>query len=120
MAALPNRCPSCDSQLTIAKLRCASCETQLEGTFEIPALLRLAPADLDFALRFVKSSGSLKEMASQSGQSYPTVRNRLNDIIAQLGDSQRSSAEKRQSILDAIAAGTLSVADAEKKLRGIL
>ena len=73
MATLPNRCPSCDSPLTIAKLRCASCETQLEGSFEISALLRLVPADFDFVLRFVKSSGSLKEMASQSGQSYPAA-----------------------------------------------
>jgi len=118
MALLPTRCPSCDSQLTIAKLRCA-CDTLLEGNFEIPALLRLSPADLDFVLRFVKSSGSLKEMARQVGQSYPTVRNRLNDIIKQLNDTQRSNAERRQSILDAIANGTLSVADAEKKLREV-
>jgi hypothetical protein len=118
MATLPTRCPSCDSQLTIAKLRCA-CETLLEGNFEIPALLRLSPADLDFVLRFVKSSGSLKEMAKQDGQSYPTVRNRLNDIIRQLNDAQRSSTERRQSILDAIANGTLSVAEGEKKLREV-
>jgi len=118
MATLPTRCPSCDSQLTIAKLRCA-CETLLEGNFEIPALVRLPPADLDFVLRFVKSSGSLKEMAKQAGQSYPTVRNRLNDIIRQLNDAQRSSTERRQSILDAIANGTLSVADGEKKLREV-
>ena len=119
MASLPNRCPSCDAQLTIAELRCESCETQLEGNFEIPALVRLSPADLDFVLRFVKSSGSLKEMAKQAGQSYPTVRNRLSDIIAQLSDN-RSSDEKRHSILDAIAEGTLSVAEAEKKLREVL
>jgi len=100
-------------------LHCASCQTQLEGSFEIPALVRLAPADLDFVLRFVKSSGSLKEMAKQSGQSYPTVRNRLSDIIAQLSDN-RSSDERRHSILDAIADGTMSVAEAEKKLRGVL
>jgi hypothetical protein len=118
MAILPTRCPSCDSQLSIAKLRC-TCETSLEGTFEIPALLRLPPADLDFALRFVKSSGSLKEMAKQMGQSYPTVRNRLNDIIKQLDDTQRSTTERRQSILDAIASGKLSVADAEKRLREV-
>ena len=37
-----------------------------------------------FVLDFVKSSGSLKEMAHKLGLSYPTVRNRLDDIISQL------------------------------------
>ncbi|MFR2062807.1 MAG: DUF2089 family protein [Alistipes sp.] len=37
-----------------------------------------------FILDFVKSSGSLKEMARKLGLSYPTVRNRLDDIIAQI------------------------------------
>jgi len=45
-------------------------------------------------LDFVKSSGSLNEMAQKLGLSYPTVRNRLDDIIAQLnqfeGDEQDS------------------------------
>jgi len=103
----------------VTRLRCDHCDTQLEGTFEIPTLVRLTPADIDFVVRFVKSSGSLKEMAKQSGQSYPTVRNRLNDIIAQLHSSPLSVAEQRQSILDAIANGTMSVADAEKKLREV-
>ncbi|RZJ74088.1 MAG: DUF2089 family protein, partial [Flavobacterium sp.] len=29
-------------------------------------------------------SGSLKEMASQMGISYPTVRNKLDDLIAKI------------------------------------
>ena len=35
-------------------------------------------------LQFVKASGSLKEMATLLGVSYPTVRNRLDDIIETL------------------------------------
>ena len=54
----------------------------------------LEEEDVAFIKRFVLSSGSLKEMAQKLGLSYPTVRNRLDDIIAQLnqfeGDEQDS------------------------------
>jgi hypothetical protein len=68
-------------------------------------------------MRFVRASGSLKDVAAQYGQSYPTIRNRLNQIITLLGDSTQRRAEKRQAILDAIAKGTLSVAAAEQQLK---
>ena len=51
---------------------------------DLPALMRLAPDELRFVVEFVKSSGSLKEMARKMGLSYPTVRNKLDDIITHL------------------------------------
>jgi len=50
----------------------------------LPALVRLPEDDQAFILQFFLTSGSLKEMASQLGISYPTVRNRLDDLIAKL------------------------------------
>lgn len=121
MPTLPSRCPSCDSTLLVTRLRCDHCDTQLEGAFELHPLLQLPVADLEFVVRFVKASGSLKDVASHYGQSYPTVRNRLNDILTRLGriDDQGSAASRRKSILDAIADGTLTAAQAEKKLREV-
>ncbi len=40
--------------------------------------------DLAFIKRFVLASGSLKEMAKQYGVSYPTVRRRLDRMIAKM------------------------------------
>ena len=37
-------------------------------------------------MEFVKASGSLKEMASILNVSYPTVRNRLDEIIDKLNN----------------------------------
>jgi len=37
-----------------------------------------------FILDFIKASGSLKIMAQKMKLSYPTVRNRLDDIIARI------------------------------------
>jgi hypothetical protein len=41
--------------------------------------------DLAFLKRFIMSSGSLKELARLYGISYPTVRLRLDRLIAKVG-----------------------------------
>lgn len=128
MAGFPTTCPSCSATLAATRFRCTGCGTAVEGDFAIPALLRLPAADLEFVLRFVKASGSLKDVAAQYGLSYPTVRNRLNQIIAQLDEAEQHDADarhqtmaaRRQAILDAIANGTLTVAAAERQLRELV
>ena len=49
-----------------------------------PPLARLSGEDQLFLIAFVKSDGSIKEMERIFGISYPTVKNRLNRIAAQL------------------------------------
>lgn len=81
---LPCNCPSCQAQLNVRSLRCEKCGTEVTGNYELPVWLRLSAAEQEFVLAFVRSSGSLKEMASQMKLSYPTVRNLLNEIIEKL------------------------------------
>ena len=63
---------------------CPGCGTAVQGDYLLPALSRLGSEDQQFALAFILRSGSLKEMAKLYGVSYPTVRNRLDDLIARL------------------------------------
>ena len=84
MRILPQECPSCGRPLTVKRLACRHCGTEIEGLYELPALVGLPRADQEFVLQFVLASGSLKEMARLLGVSYPTVRNRLDEIIARL------------------------------------
>jgi len=56
----------------------------VNGTYDLPVLANLPEDQQQFILRFVKNSGSLKEMASELKLSYPTVRNFLNDIIKKI------------------------------------
>ena len=56
----------------------------MHGDYLLPALSRLGSEDQQFALAFILRSGSLKAMARLYGVSYPTVRNRLDDLIARL------------------------------------
>ena len=50
----------------------------------IESRARLSEKEQQFILAFVKSSGSLKDMAKSMGISYPTVRNVLDDLIEKL------------------------------------
>jgi len=81
MKLLPTACPACNSQLKAKSLICTHCNTEIQGEYELPAMVRLSPDDQSFILEFIKSSGSLKEMARLLRLSYPTVRNRLDEII---------------------------------------
>ena len=81
---LPVECPSCGGKLAVNRLSCQDCGTAVEGLYGLPALARLGRSDQEFALQFVKASGSLKEMARLMKVSYPTVRNRLDRIIEKL------------------------------------
>lgn len=81
---LPCQCPACAAQLKVKSLRCESCQTEVSGLYDLPVLARLTEEDQRFVLQFVRSSGSLKEMARLMGMSYPTVRNLLDDLIERL------------------------------------
>lgn len=78
---LPVLCPSCQGSLTVSELICNRCGTGITGNYDIPVLLQLTQEEQDFVLQFFLSSGSLKQMAQQMSISYPTVRNRLDDLI---------------------------------------
>jgi hypothetical protein len=47
-------------------------------------LVELNEEDLQFVRRFVLASGSLKQMAQEYSVSYPTVRSRLDRLIAKV------------------------------------
>ena len=81
---LPLQCPACESPLRVGRMFCGECGTEVCGDFELPLLARLSEKEQQFIPAFVKSSGSLKDMAKSMGISYPTVRNVLDDLIEKL------------------------------------
>ena len=117
MVGFPTRCPGCGEGLTATHLSCGGCETQVEGHFELPELLRLPADDLEFVVAFVFASGSLKEMATQRQQSYPTIRNRLDAIIEQPRSAEHRREERRSAILEAVAKKKITVAEATRRLK---
>jgi hypothetical protein len=91
------KCPSCDGNLTIARLDCPDCKISIDGEFAPPALLKLTGAQIDFIEVFVKNRGVIREVERELGVSYPTVRARLDDVITALGYSAKSALEAATS-----------------------
>ena len=81
---LPTRCPSCSNSLAVRQMACSACSTQLEGLFDLPLLAQLSREDQEFIVQFVLTGGSLKDMAKLWAVSYPTARNRLDDLITKV------------------------------------
>ncbi len=99
MKNLPVTCPSCSERLVVKRMRCEGCLTEIEGVFPLPPLASLSGEDQDFIVEFIKASGSLKKMAKIMRVSYPTVRNRLNEIIETVSrtqDEQENSSNDAQ------------------------
>ncbi len=95
MKVLPAICPSCSSQLNVKSLVCQRCQTEIQGQYELPLLARLSVEDQDFIIEFIKTSGSLKDMAKLLGLSYPTVRNRLDEVIELIKFTEKGGKEKK-------------------------
>jgi hypothetical protein len=83
----------------VKSLICEQCDTEIQGEYELPPPASLCPEDQVFILDFIKASGSLKEMAKLLGLSYPTVRNRLDEIIerVKLAESAYKANRKEKS-----------------------
>lgn len=90
MKHLPTICPACNCRLKVKSLVCDECDTEIQGQYELPPLASLCPDDQSFIADFMKASGSLKEMAKLLELSYPTVRNRLDEIIERVKIAENS------------------------------
>lgn len=76
----------------------------------LPAWLeQLDDEDLQFLRRFLLASGSLKDLAAEYGISYPTVRGRLDRLIAkvQAAEDPRATDEFHRKLQVLIADGRL-------------
>lgn len=118
---LLGKCPVCGDNLKITTLKCYNCQTTINGEFKPNKFSRLNSEQLHFVEVFIKSRGNIKDVEKELGISYPTVRNKLDDVITALGytvqDNQDDKiAEKKKEILDSLEKGEISSQEAIKLL----
>lgn len=114
------RCPVCDELLEVTRLYCRHCDTSIEGHFGLGRFYHLTPEQLFFVETFVRCDGKINRVEEELGISYPTVRNRLNQVIQALGYEVRQEAtlsvQERRAILERLAAGEITSAEAVELL----
>ena len=119
------RCPVCEHKLEVSRLYCRHCDTALEGHFVLGRLYELSPEQLHFVEMFVRCQGKLNRVQEELNLSYPTVRNRLHDVIRALGyevdeeEEASVTAETRQEVLSSLSSGEITAEEAARRLRGV-
>ena len=103
--------------LTVERVRIEGEDIVVEGSFELPPLVRLTMEDQVFITAFIRSHGSIKEMEELFGISYPTVKNRLNRIAQQLEFVEINPPPSSNEILSQLDKGEITVEETLEKLR---
>ena len=121
MRRILEECPSCGGRLTVTGLACERCGTTVGGRFQPCDFCRLSEEQSTFLRLFVQRRGNLSELEKALGISYPTVRNKLEEIIRLL-QQDVAPAEPvvpgtRDALLRAVAAGTLGAEEALAQLQ---
>lgn len=122
MQTLPNKCPICGGEIIVTRLQCQDCDSSIEGRFVHGLFESLSPEQLSFVETFVRCEGKISRMEDEIGLSYPTIRNRLHEIIRALGyepggEEPGMSDEERSQILDDLEQGKITYEDAMSMLR---
>lgn len=121
-------CPVCGGELSVNRLHCAACDTTLEGHFTHAATPfgALNAEQTQFLLAFIRCEGRFTRLEQELNLSYPTLRNRLGDIIRTLGFepekeellSPRLTLDDRKRILEELESGRIDYTEAQRRLRG--
>ena len=124
MHPLIGTCPVCGETLEVTRLHCRSCDTSLEGHFNVGVFDRLSPEQLAFAEKFIYHEGKLNRMEADLGLSYPTLRSRLQELRRAMGfeiedeAAETISDEARRQVLDDLAAGKITLEESMQRLQG--
>ena len=119
MRKILEECPACAGTLHITGLRCNHCRMEMRGGFEPCAFCRLTAEQSTFLLLFVERRGNLSEMEKALGISYPTVRNKLEEIVRLLRRPEAPPPGGRDEVLRKVAAGQLSANEALDQLQAL-
>jgi hypothetical protein len=133
MNRLFEKCPACGGRITLTECKCADCQLQMRGEFSVDPFSTLSQDQSTFVLAFLRVRGNLSEMEKVLGVSYPTIRNKLDEINRALAGiapelispqdtdlnepEQKPTEQERRSILQQVADGKLSAAQALDKLQ---
>jgi hypothetical protein len=108
------KCPVCSEGVDVTSVTCTTCEIDIKGAFKPHWLTGLDSEQLEFLLTFVRCRGVLRDIEAILGISYPTVRNRVDQLVDAvehlLGESQAAATprDSRLAVLERLAGGEIS------------
>jgi len=110
----------------VTELSCVACDLRLRGHFERGCCFcTLDPEQRRLLDVFLSCRGVIRDMEKALNLSYPTVRSRIDSLLAALGyapakaeaASREALAARRREILDQLESGDLTAEDAAAALK---
>jgi hypothetical protein len=115
-----SKCPACgNTDFRIERLGCTNCGTAVVGSFSVSRLATLPDEQVAFVETFLKCRGNIKEVERELGISYPTVRSRLDKVIANLGLGDDETKMSRVEILSALERNEMKPEEAVQALKAL-
>lgn len=114
-----SRCPVCNNELAVTRLKCGACDTVIENNFRLSKFDYLSDEELYFTETFIRCRGNIKEVEKELSISYPTVRAKLDAVIKRLGYEAGADEQtaKREEILKALESGEITPEQAIAQLK---
>lgn len=121
MFPIINECPVCSGEMIATKLECRHCETKIKGRFITGPFANLSIEQLDFIELFIRHEGKLTRLQDVLELSYPTIRNRLHEVIRSLGyepgeEDNFLNEEERKNILEQLEQGNINYEEAMRMI----
>jgi len=121
---VPAADPVTGGPLYISELTGIESGVTIRGKFEIPTYSRLDEEQQRFLETFLRCRCMLNSVERELGISYPTVRARLDALLASLGLSaareepmgKEKTTERKQRVLDQLERGEISAEEAKAQL----
>lgn len=101
----------------VSQLHCGGCSLNLHGQFMLPRLARLAKEHLRLAEQFLSAGGNLKLLAQQVGVSYPTLRRRVDEMLAALKALQEEDRARADALLRKVESGQIPAQEGLRLIR---
>ena len=105
--------------IQIERVKCMSTGFSVEGPFTTPALYQIDGDHLHLVELLVIHGGNLKKVAVELDISYPTLKNRLDQIAEIIEAEHKKSCDKRMAILEDIEKGKLNPEMAAREIEKI-
>ena len=117
--------PISGGPLYVTELQGEDAEVTIRGKFAIPRWSHLSEDQEVFLETFLRCRGMINSVERELGISYPTVKSRLESLLAALDlnpvkeDAKKEkSAEKKAKILEQLEKGEITAEQAKSKLKG--
>lgn len=125
---IPSADPVSGGNLYVAELRNDESGISIRGQFELPPYARLDDEQAKFLETFLRCRGMLNGVERELGISYPTAKNRLDQILQTLGFQPTRESDEAESrsvpktnperarILEQLESGEITAEEAKSQL----